>query len=140
MYVVGVTTDKKKKKNSEQASLPLEFHKTYFKNIVDCTFSKFSGMNVKKPKATSLMDYFYSNLEYLQENVLGKKVVTEQVTVDSEQPDAQTVTASLPDQLKHCWKWRGACRLRTSEKPTIITDTMGTSSSVLPQNIRITYH
>ena len=54
-------------------------------------------MNVKKPKTTSLMDYFYSNLEYLQENVLGKKVVTEQVTVDSEQPDAQTVTASLPD-------------------------------------------
>ena len=44
-----------------------------------------------------LMGNFYSSIEYFKENVLWKKDGTEQVTTDSEQPDAQPVIASVPD-------------------------------------------
>jgi hypothetical protein len=43
-------------------------------------------MNIKQPKAT-LLDRFYSNIEYFQEHLLGKKDIAEQLTVDSEQPN-----------------------------------------------------
>ena len=50
------------------------------------------------------MEIFYSSIEDFQENELGKKDVTEQITLDSEQPDAQPVLASVPDLLKLSWR------------------------------------
>ena len=90
---------------------------------------------IKKPKPTPLMKKFYDNIEYFQEEVVGKKDVplsaTDQTNIvqDNEELVDDEIPTKVLDQVKLVCRWRGNCKLCGPSNGHVITDVMGTLSN-----------